>query len=106
MFRPVEFQLSFGAHFDRLGQATGTIYSPNKPFTPRPWGAAVSVLYGNWEYIHLKQQVKSIKNTPDSRWKSGVSRSIYSPKLLGALRFSRTLRHSAVLSGRKIYASK
>ena len=49
IFRPVEFQLSFGAHFDRLGQATGTIYSPNKPFTPRPWGAAMSVLYGNWE---------------------------------------------------------
>ena len=84
----------------------GTIYSLNESFTPCPWGAAMSVLYGNWEQIHLKQQVKSIKNTPDSKWKSGVSRSIYSPKLLGALRFSRTLRHSAVLSGRKIDVSK
>lgn len=49
IFRPVEFQLSFGAHFGQLGQATGTIYSPNEPFTPRPLGAAVSALYVNWE---------------------------------------------------------
>ena len=47
-----------------------------------------------------------MKNTPDFHLKSGVSRSIYSPKLLGALHFSRTLRHSAVLSGRKIDVSK
>ena len=49
IFHPVEFQLSFGVRFAPLGQATGTIYSLNEPFTPRPWGAAVSVLYGNWE---------------------------------------------------------
>ena len=38
LFRPVEFQLSFVACFSQLGQATGTIYSLNESFTPRPWG--------------------------------------------------------------------
>ena len=38
LFRPVEFQLSFVACFSQLGQATGTIYSLNEFFTPRPWG--------------------------------------------------------------------
>lgn len=30
--------MSFVACFSQLGQATGTIYSLNESFTPRPWG--------------------------------------------------------------------